>query len=114
VSTHTCRYSAYLGVFTCEDEYGSWWPLLQYIIVKQDDESFEWVFRHLLKILGIEDAGQGAKGVIDVIATDGDPAMANAVESVLRISHLLCQWHIVERNLHPNMWRFCQGMCSCT
>jgi hypothetical protein len=109
------RFKAKLGIFVTQDEYGKWWPVLQFLTVNEDQESFEWVFHHLLKILGVEEAdGNGAKGVLDLIATDDDQAMAAAVESVLRIPHVLCQWHIVEKNLPKNMQKFCQGKLFAT
>lgn len=73
----------------------------------QDTESFIWILQQFDNL-----RGPGAPP-ISVVFTDQDPAMAAAIRSHWRdITHLLCIWHIMGKNLVSNMKGFFSSECS--
>ena len=75
-----------LGCGTSVDENGKTRLLFVSLLLYQDKESFQWVFKQVLQALHTAPR---------VIFTDSDPAMAWAIQQVLSTTcHLLCTWHI--------------------
>jgi hypothetical protein len=84
-----------LGALVGIDAFGSTVCFALCVISNEDTESFEWVFKSILEFTNIEP---------EVIFTDEDLAMANAIKSTLpHAKHNLCSWHI-EKNLRKKLY----------
>jgi hypothetical protein len=91
----TNRYGFKVGCLTSVDSNGKTTILAVSFVMHEDAESFKWVF----------DRFQEALGAPKVIFSDGDIAMAQAVEQFWPdVIHLLCTFHIWKnfyQHVHP-------------
>ena len=79
----TNRYFLKIGAFTTVNKYGKTVIIACSLLTNEDQESFEWLFKEFFRTTP------------NVMFTDGDPGMANAICLVLpRTTHLLCTFHI--------------------
>ena len=70
----TNRYFLKIGAFTTVNKYGKTVIIACSLLTNEDQESFEWLFKEFLKVF---------RTTPNVMFTDGDPGMANAICLVL-------------------------------
>ena len=76
------------------------------LVVHEKEESFIWVLEQLVE------AGDGQK--LEMILTDGDKAMANAIKAVFPLAcHRLCLWHLMRNARSHGGDKFVSGLIKC-
>ncbi|KAF5763730.1 putative transcription factor interactor and regulator CCHC(Zn) family [Helianthus annuus] len=85
----TNRYKMVFVLFTCIDNHCRNVTLSAGLLASESIESYKWLLNSFLKSFGRQP---------NVVVTDQDPAMKQAIEEVFPISrHRLCMWHIMKK-----------------
>ena len=102
-NTNTLHYK--LGIFTTVDRHGNTRLVSGSLMLSETRESFTWVLDAFRQLLGQKP---------EVILTDGDPWLGDAVAALGSV-HLLCTWHLSKnlwKKIHPCLKRYnfhCDG-----
>ena len=82
-----------LGIFSTVDRNGYTRLAGCTLMLRETRDNFKWVLATFVRLIG---------GLLVVLLTDGDLWLAEAIQAVGNITHLLCTWHL-SRNLLRNV-----------